>query len=67
MLQAGEQGLVAQVGPFALAVFRYIELAQQRDPCLPLTQLRRPGQQIEPLAPYQAQQRLGPGFVIQPR
>ncbi|MNH08600.1 hypothetical protein D3C79_680220 [compost metagenome] len=40
--QACQQGLVAQVRPFACAVGGQIKLAQQGNPRLPLTQLGRP-------------------------
>ncbi len=54
--QAGQQGGVAHVRPVARRLLLQIQLAQQRHPRLPLAQLRRPGQQLQPLAPHQSEQ-----------
>ena len=65
MLQAFEQRGVADIRPLALALARQIQLAQQGDPRLPLTQLRRPRQQFQTLAPDQIDQRLTAGGFIE--
>ncbi|MNO74166.1 hypothetical protein D3C76_651580 [compost metagenome] len=67
IFQAGQQRFVAQIRPLALPVLLQVQLAQQGHPRLPLAQLWRPGQQVQAFAPYQAEQRLGAGFIVQAR
>ncbi|MNO55021.1 hypothetical protein D3C76_455040 [compost metagenome] len=65
VFQAGEQGLVSQVGPFAVAVLGQVQLTQQGHARLPLPQLGGPGQQVQAFAPDQPKQSASPRFVIQ--
>ncbi|MDF5811183.1 hypothetical protein P4118_06130 [Pseudomonas aeruginosa] len=57
-LQPFQQRGVADVRPLALALVFQVQPAQQADARLPLAQFRGPGQQLQALAPDQAEQRL---------
>jgi len=63
VLQAGEQGAVADVGPFAGVAG--VQLAQQHHTGLPLAQFRRPGQQLQAFAPNQVDQRLAASVFVE--
>jgi len=65
LLEAGQQRGIGQVRPFALPLLLQVQLAQQRHACLPLAQLGRPGQQLQPLAPHQADQRTTARLLVQ--
>ncbi len=65
VFQAGQQGRVREVWPFALNLVGQVQPAQQRQPRLPLAQFRIPRQQLQPLEPHQAEQRPRAGLVIE--
>ncbi|MNN39466.1 hypothetical protein D3C81_1535050 [compost metagenome] len=65
VLQTLEQRRVTDIRPLALALGGEVQLTQQGNPRLPLTQLRGPRQQLQAFAPHQVHQCLAAGGFVE--